>query len=377
MREGLRAHNAASAQLIPAGTPERSLHLHRHPLRVRSSNPGQAGARRRPRGRERSSLSREVKAAGRTAGSSPGGRGFVRGRGFLALRGSARPTAAAGVPGLTCAPPSSWDSPGGWWEGDRPALGQDAHCHSLISSFLTFTVTSVPGLRLGGRSPCPLERLGGRAIMRFSLGSFFFPCLLPQASPSPTPLQCPSPQHPFHWPHRLVPSRCAGSLASSPSRGSPTPQVLPVPTVTHDAVMSVSVLWENRWLPQIREIPGGLFTTGGRQKGGGETTERARDPGTSTGGGVSASKGWRKVGGEVTSEQSKESPGGDLTLRATTLSPVTQPVQGRPREMSQVGFPTSRQALLWAKALVRRARKPCVQFTEKGPRQGAEIQTQF
>lgn len=191
--EGLRAHNAASAQLIPAGTPERSLHLHRHPLRVRSSNPGQAGARRRPRGRERSSLSREVKAAGRTAGSSPGGRGFVRGRGFLALRGSARPTAAAAVPGLTCAPPSSWDSPGGWWEGDRPALGQDAHCHSLISSFLTFTVTSVPGLRLGGRSPCPLERLGGRAIMRFSLGSFFFPCLLPQASPSPTPLQCPPP----------------------------------------------------------------------------------------------------------------------------------------------------------------------------------------
>lgn len=191
--EGLRAHNAASAQLIPAGTPERSLHLHRHPLRVRSSNPGQAGARRRPRGRERSSLSREVKAAGRTAGSSPGGRGFVRGRGFLALRGSAQPTAAAGVPGLTCAPPSSWDSPGGWWEGDRPALGQDAHCHSLISSFLTFTVTSVPGLRLGGRSPCPLERLGGRAIMRFSLGSFFFPCLLPQASPSPTPLQCPPP----------------------------------------------------------------------------------------------------------------------------------------------------------------------------------------
>lgn len=40
-------------------------------------------------------------------------------------------------------------------------------------------------------------------------------------------------------------------------------------------------------------------------------------------------------------------------------------------------FATSHQALLWAKAVVWRARKLCVQFVEMAPRQRAEIQTQF
>lgn len=70
-----------------------------------------------------------------------------------------------------------------------------------------------------------------------------------------------------------------GPQSALPSPGSPALQVLPVPTVTHDAVTSVRVLWENRWLPQIREIPGGLFTKGDRRGGRGKPQRKRRTSG--------------------------------------------------------------------------------------------------
>lgn len=138
--------------------------------------------------------------------------------------------------------------------------------------------------------------------MRFSLGSFFFLCLLPQASPSPTPLQRVPPPN-------ILSADCTtscqaaaqGPWSALPPAGPPTLQVLPVPTVIHDAVMSVRVLWENRWLPQIREIPGGLFTKGDRRGCRGNYSE-SRGPWDQHRWDSLHLQGWRKVGGEVTSK---------------------------------------------------------------------------
>lgn len=69
-----------------------------------------------------------------------------------------------------------------------------------------------------------------------------------------------------------TPSRRAAAQSppvSAPLLCSSTLQVLPVYPIIHDAVTSVRVPWENRWLPPVREIPGGLFTKGNcLQKGG-------------------------------------------------------------------------------------------------------------
>lgn len=107
----------------------------------------------------------------------------------------------------------------------------------------------------------------------------------------------------------------AGSPKQPPSPCSPPSQVLPASTVIHDGVTSVSGPWENRWLPQIREIPGGLFTKGGCFQNGAVTEPQAvaecRAPGPAPGD-RHRPQGWR---GEGEATRKREAPRGGLTWR--------------------------------------------------------------
>ena len=80
--------------------------------------------------------------------------------------------------------------------------------------------------------------------------------VLPLAFPPPLP------QHPGL---RSRPAAVQWPLISQPSP-PPTPlshiSGASSSPIIHDAVTPVRGLWENRWLPRIREIPGGLFTKG-------------------------------------------------------------------------------------------------------------------
>ena len=131
---------------------------------------------------------------------------------------------------------------------------------SFLHSFLTLTV-----LRAGleaTRLHLPALRQLVRGYDRMQFGQFSLQSfVLPQAS---------YPRHSLPDSRNIIsagcnPSRPAavqGPLISPPSSPPHTLQVLPVFPIIHDALTSVRVLWENRWLPQIREIPGGLLTKG-------------------------------------------------------------------------------------------------------------------
>lgn len=77
-----------------------------------------------------------------------------------------------------------------------------------------------------------------------------------------------------------------------------------VPAITHNAVTSVRVLWGNRWLPQIREIPGGRFTKGDAYRSGGLLGE-GRTLGPASGDSFHP-QGWKEEKGQVSSKE--ESP---------------------------------------------------------------------
>lgn len=71
----------------------------------------------------------------------------------------------------------------------------------------------------------------------------------------------------------------------------PTLQVFPVSPVIHNAVTSVRIPWENRWLPQSKENPGRLFTKEGvllteGERGLREPERESKPPGPARGGGT-------------------------------------------------------------------------------------------
>lgn len=84
---------------------------------------------------------------------------------------------------------------------------------------------------------------------------------------------------------------CSGPWSASPPRLPPLLSHISGASsspIIHDAVTLVRGLWENRWLPRTREIPGGLFTKGttyqmGRATG---TSGRVQPSRTSAGGTV-------------------------------------------------------------------------------------------
>ena len=117
--------------------------------------------------------------------------------------------------------------------------------------------------------------------------------------------------------------RCSGPWSASLPRPPPLLSHISGASsspITHDAVTPLRGPWENRWLPRIREIPGGLFTKGtayqmGRATGVKGTSGRVQPSRTSARGTVTNPRaGGKQQGRSPTNEKevTKGAPDPDL-----------------------------------------------------------------
>lgn len=276
----------------------------------------------------------------------PWGGACCVGAGLLALGESAAHAHRILVCGLKPQAPllrgSAWVRGGGGggrtW---RPACAGSGR--ALIHPFLAFTVTSVPDLEVA--DPACRELVGGRGRTRPRLRS----CVLPTHPTPGAPFPRSAVARFLEHPAQLL---CRAPLCP-PSPSARTPQVLPVSAVIHASVTSLRVLRENRWLPQIGEIPGGLFPKRDclqRGQGGGRgAAERAQDARTSAGDTVTTARAAGRRGRKSPANRrvTKRWPDPDSNnFRSGDTGYPRQPT-GR----SQICFPTSHRAPLCANPL--------------------------